>query len=370
MGITAAETAQNIEVLVKQGIRKDLRPDEVISQGSDSLALEILSSLQANLDDELRRKYRPHADRFAVPYPTPVADCHIAKAWLWHEMVTAGRRITLERYIRNQFEDSLLFEMFPELRGQCDAEGLLPAELFKSKRQLGHAVIYKNHAIRLSEAMPYELETRLVGIATSGTNKSLKIRLSHYAIQPVSKFHDPMLKAIVRGPSFAERFVTEKLHTRNQTTILQRIPMADEERRLWATLDPIERFEVNRSEKGNYVSLMAEQLNPATPRHGSPGNYVTNPLFHSDLELGGKEVVFKHADASVLIYEFNRYAERLALNLPDTMKAAGHFKLFWVGDCSLSVWKELFRETFPENELVAEFFTGQRCSPWSVDPIS
>lgn len=370
--MTTVDTAltQKIETLAKRCIRNDLRADEVIRDGVDPLVLEILAALEKKLDGTLRAEHRPFADQFIIPYPQPVTDHHLAKSWLCTELCRSLSRITAERYIRNEFEDSLLLEMFPELRKEMDDQGLFPAGLFKSSRQFGQAIVYKNHAIRLTEAMPYDLETRLVGITTAGTNQTLKIRLSHYAIVRASDFHDPMFKAIVRGPSFAEKFVTQKLYTPNQTSVLERIPLDEEERRCWAMLDPIERFEVNRSEKGSYVSLMAEQVSPLNPKFGKPDNYVKNMLFHSDLEVGGARVVFKHADASLLIYETSQYSNRLNAKFPKTPKAAGHFKMFWLGDCSLSVWKDLFHLTFPGNELVAEFFTGQRCSPWRKEPIA
>ena len=316
------------------------------------------------VDDKVRETLRGTAVVFCNN-EIKVTDTELAMALICNELVAAENKFCSNNYIQKTFPSSVLLSKFPELQKQMDDDGLLPASVFVSKRKLVDALIYKNHAIYLSEAIPRMLGSKLIEIANAGATSGLKIQVSHYFVVPLEQYLEPLEKALDRGPSFSEMHVTDRLREVNATSVLTRRSPPEDKGLYWRChFHEYERMEINRSQKmesgKTHVSFFAELLNPL-PAAGA--DFIDNLIFHSDLYLNEASVVFKHADASMLVYEYLAYERRLTKKPPDTEKAQGHFKLFWMPGCPLALWKDLFHRTFPNTEFVGEYFTGDTFDP-------
>ena len=181
--------------------------------------------LHPHLDDKRRESFRPNSPVFHKDYPNPISDREITMSWLSYEIQKSDSLRTAKQRIDNYFEDSVLFEKFPELEKLAgkDKNKLLPISIFKSKRKLDDALIYKQHALFLSETIPFQLQTMLIDLINIGQAKGLKIALSHYKIIPLKAYLEPLAKARVRGPNFSDKLITQKLSEANIPTVLRRL---------------------------------------------------------------------------------------------------------------------------------------------------
>ena len=117
-----------------------------------------------------------------------------------------------------------------------------------------------------------------------------------------------------------------------------------------------------KAQDAGEVRLGAASLGLDMPKeYAISDGRVRTKIFHSDLIQG--ESNFRHVDATLLIYSSESYQRRLdGFAFRDKVKAEGHFKLFWIGECALSAWADLIQLAFPRNELIHEYLTGTRFS--------
>lgn len=268
-------------------------------------------------------------------------------------------RVMMESYVSGTFGDSLLLNLFPELEKEFNDEKLLPIRLFKI---LPDALEYKGHAISFSRVAPYPLIKELCTLADATCTLDLKVQPDHYRISPLAQYSPSLKKALYYGKCFDEAVVFERIFQKNLPCELRRFPETRLQE-LFAKLNPIESLQVSRHEQaegsGVRISYLAEELIPLDQQAGS--RHIATKIFHSDLYAGQR--LFKHIDASYLVYHTETYQKRLAAKMIDKVKAEGHHKLFWLGSGDVILWKKLFHCVYPQNELIEEYLTGKPFRP-------
>lgn len=322
---------------------------------------ELLKLIKRDLSENDIQKYRGYIPIFAPDRNALTKDIEnnaLAMAKLCFLSERAESRILAERHISEKFEDSRLFELFPELEKNIDKDGLLPISCFE--KILPDAVQYKNYALYLS--VPYRLTRQLLSLVEKNPSQQLRLRINHYKICPIANYFERLEEEFVRGPSFKKDALLKRLYVPNTMTVLQRNPKTELETQYLKLMAPVERFEANRNERDSRISISAEELVPITNEHLDVG-YVNTKLFHSDLDLKEGSEILKHADYTQLVYTFDRYIKRLESTIVDKIDAEGHYKLFWIGNISLETWVALFSQTFLKNELAVEYLTGKA---WQV----
>ena len=219
-----------------------------------------------------------------------------------------------------------------------------------------------------SEA-PNDLVRTLCAIARNRKHR-LRVNLDRYRVCARREHIELLLEARAYGPKFHEKYLLQLLHQPTLVTRLVRCPLTDAEEWL-QKIDPIERLEVQRTERettdGPMISYLVEELRPIKPDDYEIG-YVASRIFHCDLRLGAKsleDLRFKHVDTSHLVYSIERYEQRLAAKITAKVDAEGHHKIYHLADTTFSEWLELLGSSFPRNELISEWLTGQPHSLWN-----
>ena len=239
-----------------------------------------------------------------------------------------------------------------------DDDGLLPVSVFDDIYP--DAYVYKSFVIDPCESTPFDLTKSLTEIASQNKNR-VKVRLSHYRIISKKDYLSTMREAHIWGKPFDPSTVYKRLFEPNLTTVYERHPKTELERNYQCLLARLVRLEVSRHEDRDRIVISAETLVPIKTYHEKTG-YVKTKLFHSDVLIGQQQ--FNHIDVSCLVYTLEQYRQRLLVNMPIKVKAQGHYKLFWLGAGDISTWIELIQRTYPSNELVQEYLTGEE---WSLE---
>lgn len=324
---------------------------------TDAILSPILDAMEEALSDADAARFAGYVPIVGRPGESPARA--LARAKLAHGLGTAMDTVRFSRAIDSSLADAPIFDAFPELRQHLDDDDLVPAHLF---RPLPDAFEYQHHAFAFSEFTPQYLRRRLTALAKSGEG-GLSWRPAIAPPVPVAAYQERLEEAIEYGVSFREDLIFKRLWNRHLPTVLRREAPVTKAEIAYDGLNPIERLEILRTERGNRISFLFEELIPLAERHNECG-YVLTRIFHCDTVVGKK--TFEHVDSSQLIYRVETYEKRLRSAMKDKVKAEGHLKLFWLPGCPIDTWKALLCATYPRNELVGEYLTGER----SVRPVS
>jgi hypothetical protein len=277
---------------------------------------------------------------------------------IWHDI----QRLEIEWRMSMRFHEAPLFQEFPELVSQLDRHELLSASLFAA---LPDALKYRRRVVTYSGHLHHWFRRKLSQLASS-TPTTLKVRVDPFSkTSPVASYIESLEEARAYGRSFDLQQIHGRLYEPSIPSVYERLPPSDVAEACYDKLEPIERLEVLRTERSreNYVSFLIEELKPFSELNRDIG-YIETRIFHCDSKIGSGQ--FDHVDASVLTYDVETYRRRLTAHLKDKISAENHTKLFWHGPCGVDIFQELLLLTFPRNELVGEFLTGQE----SVRPLS
>jgi hypothetical protein len=353
-----AEVVKAAKLYIQQALDFDYYLAGKFPKDTNCFFDEIVATIEKSLTDEDREKHRGYAQGIVRDVNHQPPDAAIAKSKLASLLTYAVEKIRAKSYIKNRFENSLLLSKFPELKASMDDDGLLPVSIFDEIYP--DVYVYKGFAIDPCESTPFDLTKSLTEIASQNKHQ-VKVRLSHYRIIPKKDYLPTMREAHIWGKPFDPSTVYKRLFEPNLTTVFERHPKTELERNYQCLLAKVVRFEVNRHEDRDRIVISAETLVPIATRHEKSG-YVKTKLFHSDVLIG--QQLFNHIDVSCLVYTLEQYRRRLLVKMPVKVKAKGHYKLFWLGAGNISTWIELIQRTYPSNELVQEYLTGE---DWSLE---
>lgn len=276
----------------------------------------------------------------------------------------AYRAKNVEKLIRQDFSDSELFRRFPELQAHLTADALFPAALFGCFKDV---FSYRGYALVPIGLTPAPLKSEISKLAQQKT-PGLRFAIDHFLIRPESQYFEAFGKARIWGLPFSSRVLLERIYERRSISVYKRCPVDEIEKLTFTLRAPVERLEVCRAEQAGGVStriaLLIEELPPLAEDHLELG-YVLTRMFHCDLELGAEkldDLRFMHVDASLLVYSVESYIERL--DTPgEKVKAVSKTKLFYLPDARYDQWRDLLIATFPNDELVGDWLTGEKQAP-------
>jgi hypothetical protein len=333
-------------------------PDEIIR--GIALASE---AIEKSLDADDRKKYGQRAEIYgrwcnSEGKRDPVA---IAKTLTLIDAVY--RTKNFEKLVAQDLSDSELYRRFPELQAQATEDDLFPAALFACFKD---AFSYRGYALVPVSLTPAPLRSEISKLAQQKA-PGLRFAVDHFLIRPENQYFEPLVKARIWGLPFSPRILVERLYDRRSISVYQRCAVDEHEKLLFTLRAPVERLEVWRAEQadggGTRIALLVEELAPIAEGDWELG-YVFTRMFHCDLELRAKELDdlrFKHVDASLLVYDIESYIERLAAP-GEKVKAISKTKLFYLPDARFHDWRDLLIATFPNDELVGEWLTGEKQS--------
>jgi len=323
--------------------------------GAEDKFLALAAEMRSCLTDEDRTHYKPEAcieARGVEPWSDENVIRGKLRRLLYEQMLT----LRAQWFIARDFPDSVLDSSLPDLAGKKNDDGLISAGLLK--RHGPSSFLYRQTVVHINSIAPYELQLELARIAANCSDR-LRLSLDPYDIHLAADFLFPLRKARWRGPAFNAEQVLQRLYEPNISTVMVRCPESPLEE-TYFSLHPVERLEITRTEKTRRLAFSFEELVPLNEEHRRVG-YVGTFLFHCDLLLGAKcieEVSFEHVDASYLLYRLDRYESRLRSKQTDKIKANAHHKIFYLVRSSFDEWRSLLIHTFPRDELVAEYLTG------------
>jgi hypothetical protein len=324
-----------------------------IAATATGLAAPLLDNIALGLSDEDRTRFAGYVPIVERPGETP--QMSLARAKLMVLLGTATERLRLSNAIEGKLRDSPIFQQFPELVAHLDNDELLPATLFGS---LPDALEYKEHVIAFSEFTPQFIRRRLSAIAQQ-PNVALRLRVANGHPIRRHEYAERLEEAIEFGVTFTNDLILQRLWQKHLPTVLRRAPPINAGEAAYDRLEPLDRLEVLRTERDGHISLLFEELVPLSESHIEVG-FATTKIFHCDTDVGTG--TFSHVDASQLVYRLDTYEQRLGAKMKDKIKADGHLKLFWLASCTVETWKTLLLATYPRNELVGEYLTGEPSS--------
>ncbi len=334
-------------------------PDEIV-QGIAAAS----EAIEESLDAHDRKDYEQRAEIFGHWCNQEGKHDPVAIAKTLTLIDTAYRTRNIEKLLARDLSDSELYRRFPELQAQATEDDLFPAALFACFKD---AFSYRGYALVPISLTPAPLRSEISKLAQENA-PGLRFAVDHFLIRPESQYFEPFAKARIWGLSFSPRILVERLYERRSVSVYQRCAVDQHEKLLFTLRAPVERLEVCRAEQadesGTRVAFLVEELVPIAEGDWSLG-YVFTRMFHCDLELGAKELDdlrFKHVDASLLVYDIESYIERLAAP-GEKVKAISKTKLFYLPDARFHDWRDLLIATFPNDELVGEWLTGEKQSP-------
>jgi hypothetical protein len=271
----------------------------------------------------------------------------------------AQRERNIEKLIARDVSDSELFRRFPELRSQADDEGLLPLALFGFFKG---ALSYKGFVLAPSRLVPAPLGFEIAKLGQGG-GLSIRLAIDHFAICPVGQYGEPFAKARVWGMPFGSKILLDHLYDPRSVAVFERFAKDELEELMFSLRAPVKRLEICRGERRDRVALLIEELPPIRDEDLEVG-YVSSRIFHCDLELGAEDLAglrFAHVDASHLVYDIDTYMRRLD-SPGEKIKAKTKQKLFYFPAARFDQWRDLLIATFPNDELIGEWLTGERQS--------
>ncbi len=323
-----------------------------VEPGVDRVLDPLLDAISADLTEADAKRFSGFVP--VVERSTDTPRRALARAKLAIVLCNAMARVRFEQALdASSFRNGEVFCRFPELREHLDDEDLLPYDLFTP---LPDALEYGRHALGYSEFTPHFIRRQLSDIASAG-KVNLRVRLSADSPVPRERYLQSLEEAVEFGLPFEDELMLRRLWEKHLPTVLRREYPTNEVERAYDQLYPLERLEVLRTERGEHVSFLIEELTPLSDTHIDEG-FASTRIFHSDCTVGSS--LFSHVDVSHLIYRVETYEMRLRSQMKDKVKAEGHLKLFWLESCRIDRWKALLGATYPRDELVAEYLTGVR----------
>jgi len=334
-------------------------PDEIVRD--IALACE---AIEKSLDAHDRKEYGQRAEIYGHWCNSDGKRDRVAVAKTLSLIDAAHRAKNVEKLIHQDLSDSELYRRFPELQAHATADDLFPAALFACFKD---AFSYRGYALVPISLTPAPLRSEISKLAQQKT-PGLRFAVDHFLIRPESQYFEPFAKARIWGLPFSSRVLLERIYERRSVSVYKRCPVDENEKLAYTLRAPVERLEVCRAEQaggdGTRIALLVEELPPLAEDDLELG-YVLTRMFHCDLELGADkldDLRFMHVDASLLVYSIESYIERLETP-GEKVKAVSKTKLFYVPDARYDHWRDLLIATFPNDELVGEWLTGQKQSP-------
>jgi hypothetical protein len=334
-------------------------PDEIVR--GIALASE---AIEKSLDAHDRKEYEHGAEIYGHWCNSDGKRDRVAVAKTLALIDAARRAKNVEKLIHQDLSDSELYRRFPELEARAGEDDLFPAALFACFKD---AFSYRGYALIPSNLTPAPLGSEISKLAQQKT-PGLRFAVDHFLIRPESQYFEPFAKARIWGLPFSSRILLARIYERRSVSVYQRYPADEHEKLLFTLRAPVERLEVCRAEQaggdGTRIALLIEELVPLGKDEWELG-YVFTRMLHCDLQLGADELDdlrFSHVDASVLVYDVESYIERLAAP-GEKVKAISKRKLFYLPDARFHHWRDLLVATFPNDELVGEWLTGEKQSP-------
>ena len=263
--------------------------------------------------------------------------------------------IKKNNYLKLNEKYSKLYNQFPELFKKFDSEQLISSNELKVYND---AFEYKNYIIELDEKINYDLKKYIFKLISKKIE--VKIRLSHFNIFKKDKYQIPIFKAKVYGKNFKNDYLNKKLFSNRLQSKFQRIE-TQENKHLLIMFEKVKQFEILRTERDK-IFLLTECL----PEIQDNDKFIETLILHSDIDYNG--IFFNHIDLSLLFYSNDNYDIRIKKELKDKINADYHIKLMRIEKkFSMNEWANLLLLSYPRNELVIEFLTGNELSNDTLD---
>jgi hypothetical protein len=315
---------------------------------------DCVKSSMDSLSEEERGMFHEVAV-LSLPRNLPLEE-RLARVKLADLLGQAYSRLYYQQLLKG-IDESPLLEALPRIKKHLDKEGLVPLNIFTARHD---ALEIDGLMVRLLRSIPYDLEIYLINLLRQQSDYEFKIKcaLDYEPPQSQENYRFRLREERMWGKPFTPSELFTTLPESPLISIYKRCPKNEEEKRMFRLFGPpLERLEVQRTEKADCLSFMFEEL-IILPDDVSAVGYVTTRIFHSqyDREKSG----FRHVDGTLLIYDFERYCERLDSKISDKVKALGHIKLFrYDGLIPFEVWALTLQKFYPKNELVHEFLEGK-----------
>jgi len=258
--------------------------------------------------------------------------------------------------IDQNFEESEVFKIYPELKDKMDKDGLLHIDsdfiLFDGGIQ------YKNHILHYHQLLRrgytsnpnFDFLERFVAYCyhTKGKNQC-RIAIDHRRIMSKEFYAQvaeldgwrglPFDRNKLDDPNYIGLTVVE----RNKNSLFERTCSLDRTEFYWSYRDGIKTFEVEEISGDNYTF----------------DHYYFNRYVHSERDISTK--TFRHLDGAVKVYLKDSFQSRKSSFMPKELKSHCKVKLWRIdGDIALAAWSDLISYFFKCNEMIVRYFDPEK----------